>query len=298
MTTISESVVEEAALEWLAGLGWQTAHGPDIAPDTANAERNTYDEVVLERRLRDALGQLNPDLPETALEDAFRKLTRPEGPTLEARNRAFHRMLVDGVTVEYRTADGDIRGAQARVIDFDHPANNDWLAVNQFTVTENKYNRRPDVVLFVNGLPFCIIELKNPADEDATIWTAWQQLQTYKAELSNLFSMNEMLMVSDGTQARIGTLTAGKEWFKPWRTITGETLADPTMTELQVMLGGGLCTHTFPPDGPRLHRVRGRRQRCAHQEDGGLSPVSRRADSCRRDPKGRRATAGCHAGCR
>ena len=243
MTTITESIVEEAALEWLAGLGWQTAHGPDIAPDTANAERNTYDEVILERCLRDALGELNPDLPETALEDAFRKLVRPEGPTLEARNRAFHRMLVDGVTVEYRTADGDIRGAQARVIGFDHPANNDWLAVNQFTVTENKYNRRPDVVLFVNGLPLCIIELKNPADEDATIWTAWQQLQTYKAELSNLFSMNEMLMVSDGTQARIGTLTAGTEWFKPWRTVTGETLADPNMTELQVMLEG-VCAPT------------------------------------------------------
>ncbi len=238
MTTINESVVEEAALEWLASLGWQTAHGPDIAPDTVNAERNTYDEVVLERRLRDALGQLNPDLPETALEDAFRKLTRPEGPTLEARNRAFHRMLTNGVTVEYRTTDGNIRGAQARVIDFDHPANNDWLAVNQFTVTENKNHRRPDVMLFVNGLPFCIIELKNPADEDATIWTAWHQLQTYKAELSNLFAMNEMLMVSDGTQARIGALTAGTEWFKPWRTITGETLAAPNMTELQVMLEG------------------------------------------------------------
>ena len=238
MTTINESVVEEAALEWLAGLGWQTAHGPDIAPDTVNAERNTYDEVVLERRLRDALGQLNPDLPETALEDAFRKLTRPEGPTLEARNRAFHRMLTNGVTVEYRTTDGNIRGAQASVIDFDHPANNDWLAVNQFTVTENKNHRRPDVMLFVNGLPFCIIELKNPADEDATIWTAWHQLQTYKAELSNLFAMNEMLMVSDGTQARIGALTAGTEWFKPWRTITGETLAAPNMTELQVMLEG------------------------------------------------------------
>ena len=245
MTTISESVVEEAALEWLAGLGWQTAHGPDIAPDTANAERNTYDEVVLERRLRDALGQLNPDLPETALEDAFRKLTRPEGPTLEARNRAFHRMLVDGVTVEYRTADGDIRGAQARVVDFDHPANNDWLAVNQFTVTENKNHRRPDVMLFVNGLPFCIIELKNPVEEDATIWTAWQQLQTYKAELSNLFAMNGMLMVSDGTQSRIGALTAGTEWFKPWRTITGETLADPNITELQVMLEGVCAPSRF-----------------------------------------------------
>ena len=238
MTTFTESIVEEAALEWLTGLGWQTAHGPDIAPDTPKAERNSYDEVVLERRLRDALAEMNSDLPATALDDASRKLTRPEGPTLEARNRAFHRMLINGVTVEHRTADGHIRGAQARVIDFDNPASNDWLAVNQFTVTENKHHRRPDVILFVNGLPLCIIELKNPADEDATIWTAWQQLQTYKAELHNLFAMNEMLMVSDGTQARLGTLTAGKEWFKPWRTITGETLADPNVTELQVMLEG------------------------------------------------------------
>ena len=245
MTTISESVVEEAALEWLAGLGWQTAHGPDIAPDTADAERSDYDQVVLERRLRDALAELNPSLPIPALDDALRKLIHPEGPTLEARNRAFHRMLVDGVTVEYRTADGDIRGAQARVVDFDNPSNNDWLAVNQFTVTENKYNRRPDIVLFLNGLPLCIIELKNPVDEDATIWTAWQQLQTYKAELSNLFAMNEMLMVSDGIQARIGALTAGTEWFKPWRTITGETLADPNMTELQVMLEGVCAPSRF-----------------------------------------------------
>ena len=245
MTTITEAIVEEAALAWLADLGWQVAHGPDIAPDTPAAERLDYDQVVLARRLQDALAELNPNLPVTALDDAYRKLALPEGPTLEARNRAFHRMLVDGVTVEYRTADGDIRGAQARVVDFDNPSNNNWLAVNQFTVTENKNNRRPDVVLFLNGLPVCIIELKNPVDEDATVWTAWQQLQTYKAELSNLFSMNEMLMVSDGTQARIGTLTAGKEWFKPWRTITGETLADPHMTELQVMLEGACAPSRF-----------------------------------------------------
>ena len=238
MTTINESVVEDATLAWLGDLGWQVAHGPDIAPDTPNAERADYDQVVLGQRLRDALAALNPGLPAAALDDAFRKLTHPEGPTLEARNRAFHRMLVDGVTVEYRIAEGAIRGAQARVIDFGNPADNDWLAVNQFTVTQNKSNRRPDVVLFVNGLPLCIIELKNPVDEDATVWTAWQQLQTYKAELSALFAMNEVLMVSDGIQARIGTLTAGKEWFKPWRTITGETLADANLTELQVMLEG------------------------------------------------------------
>ena len=234
--TITESVVEKATLGWLEGLGWSVAHGPDITTDTLNAERADYGQVILAQRVRDTLARLNPDLPAAALDDAFRKLTRPEGTTLATHNRAFHRLLVDGVTVEYHEADGAIRGAQARVLDFDDPANNDWLSVNQFTVVENKHERRPDIVLFVNGLPLGVIELKNPADEEATIWTAWQQIQTYKAELPTLFSMNAALIVSDGVEARIGTLTADREWFKPWRTITGEVLADPHMTELQVML--------------------------------------------------------------
>ena len=235
---ISEYDVELATLAWLEGIGWQVAHGPDIAPDAPSAERTDYGQVVLERRLRDALAQLNSGLPVSALDDSYRKLTRPEGWTFEARNRAFHRMLVNGVEIEYLDSDGRVRGDQVRVIDFDNPAANDWLAVNQFTVTEDRNTRRPDVVLFVNGLSLGVVELKNPADEDATIWTAWQQLQTYKAELPTLFSMNEALVVSDGNEARIGTLTAGQEWFKPWRTVTGEALADPHMTELQVMLEG------------------------------------------------------------
>ena len=237
-TSIAEADVEQPALAWLESLDWQVAHGPDIAPETPNAERDDYGTVVLERRLQDALVDLNPTLPASALDDAHRKLTRPEGSTLEARNRAFHRMLVNGVEIEYREAGGAVRGDLVRVIDFDEPANNDWLAVNQFTVTENRNTRRPDVVLFVNGLPMGVIELKNPADEDATIWSAWQQLQTYKSELPTLFSMNEALVVSDGTDARLGTLTSGREWFKPWRTISGETLASPQMTELQMMLEG------------------------------------------------------------
>ena len=238
MTTITEADVEEAALAWLADLGWVVAHGPDIAPDTPNAERDEYGQVVLERRLRDSLAELNPALPVDALDDALRKLTRPEGSTLEVRNREFHRMLVNGVEIEYREAGGRVRGGLVRVIDFDVPANNDLLAVNQFTVTENRNTRRPDVVLFVNGLPLGVMELKNPTDEEATIWSAWQQLQTYKSELPTLFSMNEALVVSDGNEARVGTLTSGREWFKPWRTVTGETLADPHVTELQVMLEG------------------------------------------------------------
>ncbi|MDE2778909.1 MAG: type I restriction endonuclease subunit R [Chloroflexota bacterium] len=242
MTTLTETDVEQAALEWLAALGWQTAHGPDIAPGTPSAERADYGQVVLERRLRDALARLNPELPYSAVDDALRKLTRPEGAALETRNREFHRMLVNGVNVEYRAGDGGIRGQQAQVIDFGNPGSNDWLAVNQFTVTDtvggNRNTRRPDVVLLLNGLPLGVIELKNPADADATIWTAWQQLQTYQAELPSLFAMNGVLMVSDGLAARVGALGAGQEWFKPWRTTTGETLADSSLTELQVMLEG------------------------------------------------------------
>ncbi len=242
MTTITEADVEATALEWLAGVGWWVAHGADIAPDTPGAERYDYGQVVLERRLREALARLNPSLPVPALDDSLRRLTHPEGATLEARNRSFHRMLVAGVNVEYRADHGFIRGDQARIIDFDDWAANDWLAVNQLTVTEaangNRNARRPDVVLFLNGLPLGVIELKNPADEDATIWTAWQQLQTYQAELPALFSMNGVLMVSDGLNARIGALAAGREWFKPWRTISGEILAAPDLTELQVMLEG------------------------------------------------------------
>ena len=238
MTTLTEADVEAAALEWLAAFGWQTAYGPDIGPGAPGEERADYGAVVLERRLRDALARLNPDLHVDALDDAFRKLTRPEGSTLEARNRAFHRMLVAGVNVEYRTTGGAIRGAQVAVIDYANPAANDFLAVNQVTVTEREHTRRPDVALFVNGLPLGVIELKNPADEDADIWTAWQQLQTYKAELPTLFSMNELLVVSDGTEARLGTLTAGREWFKPWRTVSGEGRAEVTALELRVLLEG------------------------------------------------------------
>jgi type I restriction enzyme R subunit len=236
--SLTESVVEDAALDWLKGLGWTVVHGPDIAPDMLAAERTSYNEVVLAKRLRDALARLNPALPAEAVDDAFRKLQRPQGPTLEARNRSLHRMLVDGVTVEYRAKGGGVRGDQARVIDFADVRKNDWLAVNQFTVTENKHNRRPDIVLFVNGLPLVLIELKNPADEDATIETAYNQFQTYKAELPTLFAYNALLVASDGVGARIGTLTAGMEWFKPWRTISGEKVADAKVPELQVMLEG------------------------------------------------------------
>ena len=240
MSGFTESIVEQAALAWLESVGWRVRSGAGIAPGEPAAERDDYGQVVLALRLRDALARLNPALPAEALDHAFRKLTRPEGADLLVRNRALHRLLVDGVTVEYRDAGGSIRGAQARVIDFADPAGNDWLAVNQFGVVENKHSRRPDVLLFVNGLPLAVLELKNPAAEDATIWSAFQQLQTYQTGVPTLFAPNALLAVSDGVEARVGTLGAGREWFKPWRTIGGETLADAHLPELQVVIAG-LC---------------------------------------------------------
>ncbi len=234
-------MVEDAALDWFRALGYHVDSGPDMTPGPDALRyplRESHEDVVLTSAVRGSLRRLNSDLPDEALDDALRKLTRPEGSTLEARNRAFHRMLVDGVAVEYRAANGRIRGAQARVIDFDEPDANTWSAINQFTVTENGNTRRPDIVVFVNGLPLAVIELKNPADENATVWSAFHQLQTYKAEMPSLFACNAVLAVSDGMQARLGTISAGREWFKPWRTIDGQDLAPAFCTELQVAIEG------------------------------------------------------------
>jgi type I restriction enzyme R subunit len=236
---VTESVVEEAALAWLEAQGYTTMHGPDIAPGELAAERTDpgYHDVILERRVRQSLANLNPKLPPDTVEDAFRKLTRIQASSLIERNRTVHDMLVNGVTVEYRRDDGSIAGAQPQVIDFSDPDANDWIAINQFTVAEGQHSRRPDVVVFINGLPLAVIELKNPADENATIWSAFQQLQTYQAQIPALFTTNAVLVASDGLQARIGAVGAGKEWFKPWRTITGRDEVGK-LAELQVILEG------------------------------------------------------------
>ncbi|MCA9086098.1 MAG: type I restriction endonuclease subunit R, partial [Planctomycetaceae bacterium] len=212
---LNESTLELAALDWFADQGFSTAHGPDIAPEGKAAERNSFGDMLLTGRLRDAIARLNPDVPGDGLDEAFRKLTRLDGPTLIARNRQFHNWLRDGVEVEYRRQDGSIKGDRVRLIDFDNPGNNDFLAVNQFLVREGNHKRIPDIVVFVNGLPLAVIELKNPGDENATIDDAYQQLQTYKAEIPSLLDYNELLVVSDGSNARLGSLTAGMEWFKP-----------------------------------------------------------------------------------
>ena len=236
--SLNESTVEDAALAWFAELGYAIGHGPDIAPGEPAAERDSFGEVVLVGRLRAAIRRLNPAMPEEAREEALRKLLRVGTPALTQTNRAFHHMLRDGVPVEYPRPDGSIAGDHARLVDFEHAGTNDWLAVNQFTVVEGQHNRRPDIVVFVNGLPLGLIELKNAVDEDATIWSAYAQLQTYKAEIASLLHYNAVLVVSDGLQARMGSVTANQEWFKVWRTIDGRQDAAPQSLELEVLIKG------------------------------------------------------------
>ena len=238
MARLTESEIESAALAWLEALDYTILSGPEIAPGEPAAEREDYEQVILESRLRQALQRLNPQVPADALEEALRKLTRPDMPTLVANNHLIHKYLVDGVPVEYQRTDGSIGGDLVRVLDFDVPENNEFLAVNQFTVVEDRHERRPDVVLFVNGLPLAVIELKNAATESATIWSAFNQFQTYKEQIPRLFAFNEALVISDGVQARIGTLTSDREWFMPWRTIEGEELSDDKLPQLQVVLEG------------------------------------------------------------
>jgi len=238
VTAFYESELEEAALLWLQGFGYAVHSGLDIAPGELLAERETYSQVILERRLRDSLRLINPTISADALGEALRKLIYPDQPSLVANNHIIHRYLVEGITVEYQRPDGSIGGDIVHVIDYDNPMNNDFIAVNQFTVVENGIERRPDIVIFINGLPLAVIELKNPADANADIWKAFQQLQTYKQQIPSLFYYNEALVISDGVQARIGSLTADKERFMPWRTIDGSELADNTLTQIQVLLQG------------------------------------------------------------
>ena len=231
----TESVVEEAALEWFAELGYSTLAGPEIAPGELLAERDSFADVVLVKRLLGALYSLNPNLPTEAIDDALRKITRSEAPSLIANNRALHRMRVDGIEVEYRRVDGSIAGDRVLLIDSEA---NDWLAVNQFTVIEGQHNRRPDVIVFLNGLPIATVELKNAAGEDATAYNAFKDIETYKLQIPSLFLNNEVLIVSDGLEARAGTISADWERFMPWRTIEGEELASPVMPQLEVLLRG------------------------------------------------------------
>lgn len=239
----TEDTVEQATLEWLTELGYTTLYGPDIAPESAAPERDNFQQVVLEERLRNAIARLNSRVPEEAHDEAFKQVLRLNSPSLIQNNRSFHRLLRDGVTVQVRGDDGVEKNPLLKLVDFDNPDNNDWLAVNQFTTIGNN-ERRPDVVVFVNGLPLAVIELKNPADENATVAGAHNQLQTYKNDIPDLFHYNEIMVISDGTGARVGSLTAGIEWFKPWLTIDTDKPVK-NLPELEVLLRGVFDKNRF-----------------------------------------------------
>ncbi len=235
---MTEDQLERETLGWLADMGYQLCSGLDMAPDGSSPERTNYTQVLLVGRLREAINRLNPLVPLVAREDALQQLLNLDTPVLMAANRAFHQLLVKGVPVQYRK-NGETRGDFVRLIDFDDPAANQWLAVNQFSIKGPKYTRRPDIILFVNGLPLVLFELKNPADQNADIWKAYDQIQTYKEQIPDVFQYNELLVITDGTEARLGSLSATAERFMAWRTIDGVTL-DPLgqFNELETLVRG------------------------------------------------------------
>jgi type I site-specific deoxyribonuclease, HsdR family len=234
---MSENDLEKTTLAWFQDTGWDYQYGPDIAHDGPIPERQDYLQVLLPGRVLDALHRLNPGVPASILEDVLHTLSKPQHPSIVQNNRAFHEMLLEGVPVEYEI-DGEVRGDRVQLIDFEHREMNRYLVVNQFTVQGVKQPRRPDIVVFINGLPIAVIELKNPAIEQADIWAAYRQLQTYKTEIADLFVFNEAMIISDGFNARVGSLTASKEWFMPWRTIRSENDQPLLEYELEKVVRG------------------------------------------------------------
>jgi type I restriction enzyme R subunit len=235
---VIEDTVEQAVLDWLTELGYSVEYGRNIEPEGQLQERDSFSDVILKDRLYHSIVSLNPDIPDSAIEDAIRKLTRQDSPNLYLNNHQFHKYLVEGVPVEFQGEAGRTIHENVRLVDFDNPKNNDLFAVNQYTVIESGNNRRADVVVFINGLPLSVIELKNPADVNATVKSAFNQLQTYKKDIPSLFQFNELLVISDGVSAKAGTLTSNWEWFIPWRTIDGDKIAPKGQLELEVLIKG------------------------------------------------------------
>ncbi len=238
MAFLSEAQLEDALLEQLVGLGYACVCDDLIGPDGKQPERDAYDEVVLKARLSAAVARLNPTLPMDAQADAIRRLTQSELPNLLEENRRLHTLLIEGAAVEYYGNDGVLTAGAVQLLDFEHPANNDWLAVQQFTVIAGQYKRRPDVVLFVNGLPLAVIELKAPGSENATLDGAFNQLQTYKQQIPALFRSNALLVTSDGIAARVGSLSGDQERFMPWRTTDGKRIEPKGTPELATLIAG------------------------------------------------------------
>ena len=238
MAFLSEAEIENALLNQLQTLGYTIEREENIGPDGHRPERNSHDEVVLKKRFENAVARLNPTLPLEAQQDAIRKVTQLEFPDLLEENRRIHKLITEGVDVEYYANDGTLTAGKVTLIDFENPQQNDWLAVSQFVVINGQNKRRPDVVLFVNGLPLGVIELKAPGSAGAHLLGAFNQLQTYKKQIPALFSTNALLVTSDGIAARVGSLSAELERFMPWRTTDGKDIAPKGSPELPTLVDG------------------------------------------------------------
>ncbi|MED4754995.1 type I restriction endonuclease subunit R [Brevibacillus choshinensis] len=266
-TSYTESDLEQAALEWFEELNYNKAYGPEISPEGEYPERLFYQDVILKERLREALIRINKQLPREAIEEAIRIIEVPHSPSLMINNKAFQKMITDGIDVQYRVANGDYQTEKVWLFDThpDRVDNNDFLVVNQFTVIENQVDKRPDVVVFVNGLPIAVLELKSASNEEVGISDAYNQVQTYKKAISSLFTYNTFLIISDGVNARVGTLTADEERFMMWRTIEGEDVASSSLPQLEVLIKGmfekgrllDIIKHfvLFQTDGERLFKI-------------------------------------------
>lgn len=265
MYQFHEDDLEQAALEWLENLGYEVASGPVLAVDGEYPERDSYKDVALNGRLGEAIKKINPEASMETILQVVQQVTMVQSPNLIVNNRIFQKFITDGVDVEVRKENGRYAVEKLWLFDFENPKNNDFLAVNQFTVIEGNYNKRPDVVVFVNGLPLAVIELKNSTDEQVGISQAYNQLQTYKSTIPSLFQYNAFLVTSDGVNARAGSLTAEEERFMMWRTIDGETIAPSTIPQLEVLLQGmfepkvllDLIRHfiVFQSDGEKTFKI-------------------------------------------
>lgn len=233
-----ESHLEEATLEWFEELGYEIVFAPDIAPDGEYPEREDYSDVVLNERLREALKRINPKMPDDALEDAFRQIVIPQSPSLIMNNKAFQKMITDGIDVQVKQPDNSYRTKKVYVFDFGKPLNNEFMVANQFTIIEHGVEKRPDFIAFINGIPLVIMELKSVSDENVDITDAYNQLQTYKMTIPSLFTYNSFMVISDGINARAGTITSDEDRFMAWRTIDGDNVAPRSIPQLEVLVKG------------------------------------------------------------
>lgn len=238
MITYTENQLEEAALGWLADQGYEVLFGQDIAHDGKNPQRENYTQVLLTERLRDVLTRINKKLPDSAIDEAVRKIQLTESPSLVINNRNFQKMITDGVDVQYNRSDGSIKTGKVWLFDFENIDNNDFLAVNQFTVIENGHTRRPDIMVFCNGIPLVLFELKSASSEEATVERAYNQVQTYMRDIPVLFTMNSFCVITDGTFARAGTITANYEWYMAWRSEEGDDLLSIGEPQLETLIAG------------------------------------------------------------